>query len=365
MASALVLLNLGTPCSADVKDVRAYLHEFLSDRRVLDINPVMRFLLLHCVILRKRPAESAAAYRKIWTERGSPLLFHGLDLADGVRRELGGDEIVELAMRYQSPSIRDVLTNLHERGVEELTLFPLFPQYSSAAWGSGVEKFFREARRLWKEPSIKVVPPYYTHPAFIEAFCGVARPVLEDLQPDKVLMSFHGIPQGHVKTVFDGQPERELLGLDGAGGDHCLEKPDCCAEVCYANRNCYSAHCYATARALGAELELAPDSWEVSFQSRLGRDPWLVPYTDFRIEELPGEGVEKLAVLSPAFTADCLETLEEIGIRAEEDFRAAGGKELRLVPSLNSEPAWIRAIVRIISDFAHQDDTMRPSAVDG
>ena len=352
MDRALVLLNLGTPDSPDVKDVRRYLHEFLSDPRVLDINPLVRFLLLHCIILRKRPAESAAAYRKIWTERGSPLFFHGADLADKVRRHQGGDAIVELAMRYQNPSIRDVLTGLYDRGVKELVLFPLFPQYSSAAWGSGVEKFFEEAGRLWDEPSIKVAPPYYDHPDFIEAFCEVARPVLDDLRPDKVLMSFHGIPQRHVRTVFDGLPERELLGLDGAGGDHCLQKPDCCSEICPANRNCYSAHCHATARALAARLELGPEQWEVSFQSRLGRDPWLVPYTDFRIEELPGEGIEKLAVLSPAFTADCLETVEEIGIRADEDFRAAGGKELRLVPSLNSEDCWVQAIERILDDTA-------------
>ena len=148
MDRALVLLNLGTPDSPDVKDVRRYLHEFLSDPRVLDINPLVRFLLLHCIIMRKRPAESAAAYRQIWTERGSPLLFHGVDLADKVRRQRGADAIVELAMRYQNPSIRDVLTGLHERGVKDLVLFPLFPQYSSAAWGSGVEKFFQEAERL-------------------------------------------------------------------------------------------------------------------------------------------------------------------------------------------------------------------------
>ena len=199
---------------------------------------------------------------------------------------------------------------------------------------------------------MKVVPPYYDHPAFIDAFCDVARPILEDQQPDKVLMSFHGIPQRHVRTVFDGQPERDLLGIDGAGGDHCLEKPDCCAEICPANRNCYSAHCYATARALASRLELSPGSWEVSFQSRLGRDPWLFPYTDFRIEELPGEGIEKLAVFSPAFTADCLETVEEIGLRAREDFLAAGGKELRLIPSLNAESSWAEAVLSITADTA-------------
>ncbi|MEC9348233.1 MAG: ferrochelatase, partial [Planctomycetota bacterium] len=193
-------------------------------------------------------------------------------------------------------------------------------------------------------------PPYYDHPAFIDAFCDVARPILADQRPDKVLMSFHGIPQRHVRKVFKGQPERELLGVDGAGGDHCLEKPDCCAEICPANRNCYSAHCYATARSLAAGLELSPGSWEVSFQSRLGREPWLEPYTDFRIEELPGEGVEKLAVFSPAFTADCLETVEEIGLRARDDFLAAGGKDLRLIPSLNAESSWVEAVVRIVAD---------------
>ncbi|MEC9349894.1 MAG: ferrochelatase, partial [Planctomycetota bacterium] len=199
MARALVLLNLGTPDSTDVKDVRDYLKEFLFDPRVLDINPVARFLLLHLVILRKRPAESAAAYREIWTERGSPLLFNSLDLAEKVQELMGEDTVVELAMRYRNPSIRSVLEGLKDRGINDLVLFPLFPQYSSAAWGSGVEKFLVEARRLWDEPSVKVVPPYYDHPAFIDAFCDVARPILADQRPDKVLMSFHGIPQRHVR----------------------------------------------------------------------------------------------------------------------------------------------------------------------
>ena len=337
-AWGLMLLNLGTPDSAQVSCVRRYLREFLSDPRVIDIPAISRFLLLNLVILPFRPKASARAYEKVWTDRGSPLMFHGTDLVDKVAHALGDDVQVELAMRYQNPSIVFALERFRAAGVDDIVVAPLFPQYSSAAWGSAVEKVFLEVGRRWNVPSIHVVPPFYDHPAFIAACATIARPVLDDLKPDRIVMSFHGLP------------ERHMLKGDDAVGTHCLRRSDCCERITAANRNCYRAHSFATARALAAQLGLTADDYEVAFQSRLGRSPWIKPYTDLRVRKLAREGVKRLAVLSPSFVADCLETIEEIGMRAAADFVAHGGEELRLVPSLNSEPVWIDALLRILAD---------------
>jgi ferrochelatase len=331
-------VNLGTPDSTSVADVRRYLREFLSDPRVLDISPVLRSFLLNVVILPRRPKESAAAYRQIWTERGSPLLFHGQDLVAKVKVRLGDDVPVELAMRYQNPSIASALERFRDNGVDRVVVLPLFPQYSSAAWGSAVEKVFAEASRLWNVPAVHVVPPFYDHPGFLDAFAGVARPVIQDLEPEMVLMSFHGLP------------ERHCIKSDTSGGAHCLRSDSCCERIVEANRNCYRAQCFATAQGLVERLGLSEDGHVVTFQSRLGRDPWIRPYTDEVVVELAKKGVKKVAILSPAFVADCLETLEELAIRASEDFRKHGGEELRLVPSLNSEDAWADAVVRIVRE---------------
>ena len=334
----LMLLNLGTPDTTQVSCVRRYLREFLSDPRVIDIPAFNRFLLLNLFILPFRPQKSAEAYEKVWTDRGSPLMFHGTDLVAKVAHSLGDEVQVELAMRYQNPSVAFALDRFRAAGIDEIVVVPLFPQYSSAAWGSAVEKVYAEVGSRWNVPSIHVVPPFYDHPAFIEACATIARPVLDDLKPDRVVMSFHGLP------------ERHMLKGDDAGGTHCLRSADCCREITHANRNCYRAQSFATARALAAQLDLAPNEYEVAFQSRLGRSPWIKPYTDLRVQELAREGVKRIAVLSPSFVADCLETIEEIGMRAAEDFVAHGGDELRLVPSLNSEPVWIEALQRILAD---------------
>ena len=333
-----MLVNLGTPDTTKTSDVRRYLREFLSDPRVIDLSPLRRWLLLNLFILPFRPKASAAAYRKIWTAAGSPLLFHGLDLAEKVSAALGGEVRVELAMRYQNPSIRAVLTRFLEAGVDRIIVLPLFPQYSSAAWGSAVEKVFVEAGRLWNVPTIQVVPPFFDHPAFVEACAAAARPVLADLAPDRVLMSFHGLPERHVRKS------------DVARGTHCLESGDCCVSIVTANRYCYRAQCFATARAIASSLNLNANDYEVTFQSRLGRSPWIKPYTDIRINELAEAGVKRVAVLSPSFVADCLETIEEIGLRARDDFRKRGGEELRLVPSLNAGDLWVRALLDITRD---------------
>ena len=329
----LLLVNLGTPDEPTAPAVRRYLRQFLSDPRVLDIHPVGRAALLNMVILPRRPAQSAAAYRKIWDPtRGSPLLFHSQDLAQQVGERLGAGWRVELAMRYGNPSIEAALERLRATGADEIVVLPLYPQYAASSTGSSLEEVYRIAAARWNTPSIAAVPPFYDEESFIAAFAAVGRPVLEREKPDHVLFSFHGLPERHMRKSDES-------------GRHCLASASCCDRVDGVNRNCYRAQCYATARALAAALALDEKGWSVSFQSRLGRTPWIRPYTDVVLDELAARGIKRLAVFCPAFVADCLETLEEIGIRAREQFRAAGGDDLFLVPSLNSSPGWVDAVV--------------------
>ncbi len=334
----VLLVNLGTPDAPQAPEVRRYLREFLSDPRVLDISPVGRWMLLNLVILPLRPARSAEAYRKVWRADGSPLLVYSKALAEQVRDALP-DMQVELAMRYGNPSIAAGLTALRDRGCDRIIVFPLYPQYAASSTGSTVEAVYRAAAGLWNTPYLTIVPPFYDDPGFIDAFAEVGAPVLAELQPDHVLYSFHGLPERHMHK-------------SDMSGTHCLRSAECCAEIVAANRHCYRAQCYSTARALTARLGLAPEMTTVSFQSRLGRAVWIRPYTDIVLPELARRGVRRVAVFCPAFVADCLETLEEIGIRAEEDFKKAGGESLRLVPSLNAHPSWVRAAADLVREAA-------------
>ena len=330
----LLLVNLGTPDEPEAPAVRRYLREFLSDPRVLDIHPVGRAALLNLVILPRRPARSAEAYRKIWDERGSPLLYHSRDLTAAVAEKLGAGWKVELAMRYGAPSIPDALERLRAAAADQIVVLPLYPQFAASSTGSSLEAVYAHAAARWNTPMLSAVPAFYDDPGFIGAFAAVGRPVLDTLRADHALMSFHGLPERHMRKSDES-------------GRHCLASEGCCDRIDGANRNCYRAQSFATARALAAALDLEDGAWSVSFQSRLGRTPWIHPYTDVVIPELAARGVKRLAVFCPAFVADCLETLEEIGIRAREQFLAAGGEELALVPSLNSTPAWVDAVVAL------------------
>jgi ferrochelatase len=344
----VLLVNLGTPDAPHAPEVRRYLREFLSDPRVLDISPIGRWLLLNLIILPLRPARSAEAYQKIWTAGGSPLLTHSRDLTEQVRAAVPELE-VELAMRYGKPSIRAGLTALRDRGCERIVVFPLYPQYAASSTGSSVEAVYREAAKLWNTPYLSVVPPFYEDPGFIDAFAEVGAPVLAELQPDHVLYSFHGLPERHMHK-------------SDVSRTHCLRSDSCCDQLVAANRHCYRAQCHATARALNVRLGLAPEATTISFQSRLGRAVWIRPYTDVVLPELARRGVKRVAVFCPAFVADCLETLEEIGMRAEADFKAAGGEALRLIPSLNAHPSWVRAAVDLIRETAPQGRRSLPIA---
>ncbi len=335
MTNGLLLINLGTPDAPTPGAVRRYLREFLSDPRVLDIHPLGRALLLNLFILPTRPRKSAAAYQKVWTDRGSPLLAFSEDLAVGVQERLGPSWVVKLGMRYGAPAIGEALLALVHAGVQRLVVLPLYPQYSAASTGSCVEEVFRIAGARWVTPNLSLVEPFYDDPGFISAFAAVGRPILHTERPDHILFSYHGLP------------ERQIRKADDTGA-HCLARPGCCDQIVPANQACYRAQCYATTRLLAAALNLRAEDYTVCFQSRLGRTPWIQPYTDHVLPELRARGKQRLVVFCPAFVADCLETLEEIGIRARADFLAAGGESLTLVPSLNATPEWMDAVVRLV-----------------
>ena len=326
----VLLIQLGTPDAPRPREVRRYLREFLSDPRVIDLPAASRTLLLEGVILPTRPRTSAAAYAKIWTDAGSPLLVHSEALRDALQQRLGGDHAVALGMRYGRPSLADALRRLEERGVRELTALPLFPQYASSSTGSALEALFATpaAGRLAR---IETIGPFYDDPGFIAAWRDVAAARLDDFDADHVLFSYHGLP------------ERQIRAADPSGS-HCLARADCCEPMRDAARHCYRAQCYATTAALVDALGLGEAKTSTSFQSRLGRTPWIRPFTDLVLPELAERGVRRLAVLCPSFVADCLETLEEIGIRARAQWEGLGGAELRLIPCPNAHPTFVGAV---------------------
>lgn len=340
--TGLLLINLGTPSAPTPEAVRSYLREFLSDPRVISIPGPLRWLLVNLVIAPFRAPKSAEAYRSIWTDRGSPLLVHSQDLAEKMRARLdalseerGAPKVhVELAMRYGTPGIPGALEKMRRQGVGRIVVFPLYPHYASSTTGSSAERVLEVAKAEWAMPALAFVPAFYDHPRFLDAVVEAGREAHEAFAPDHVLFSYHGLPEEHV-TMCDPT------------GQHCLKSDACCDAVVEADAFCYRAQCVATTRGLVERLGLGEDDWSFSFQSRLGRQPWLKPYTDDVLVEIAGRGKKRLAVYCPAFVADCLETLEEIGIRARADFRAAGGEDLKLMPCLNAHDAWVEAALDI------------------
>ena len=337
--TGLLLINLGTPDAPDTRSVRRYLREFLSDPRVIDIPAPLRALLLNAVILPFRPRKSAAAYQKIWDADGSPLLKNGIALREALKKSLGSGYRVELGMRYGNPSLGQALDKLRSSGCERIVVLPLFPQYASSSTGSALERVYSLAGSRWNTPALDVVPAFFEHPDFIACLADIAGPEIRSFEPDHLLMSYHGLP------------ERQIRKSDEASS-HCLRAANCCAEMSQSNRWCYRAQCFETSHLLARALGRDESSYSVSFQSRLGRTPWISPFTDVRIPELASTGVRRLAVICPSFTADCLETLEEIGIRAAEQWTAVGGEALRLIPCLNASPRWVESIAGWVRERA-------------
>lgn len=331
MKKGVLLLNLGSPDSPEPNDVKSYLNEFLSDPYVIDIPYVFRMLLLKLFILPFRPKKSGEAYKKIWGPRGSPLVYHSQDLLEKVQKVLGPEYVVDLAMRYGTLSIKSALERLHSQELSSLVVIPLYPQYSFAATESSIVRCKKLLKKMKSQVPVRFMEYFYDQPDFIEAFLERGREVLAKGNYDHVMFSFHGVP------------ERQIRRCDPSG-DHCLNLESCCDKITAANRKCYRAQCFQTARVLAKRLSLKDKDYTVAFQSRLGRTPWIRPYTDVLLKELADRSVRRIALFSPSFVADCLETLEEIEIRGRADFKSYGGEELTLVPSLNSSDTWARAV---------------------
>lgn len=328
----ILLINLGTPDNCDTQSVRRYLKEFLNDPRVIDIPSPARWLLLNAVILPFRPKKSAKAYQKIWLPSGSPLLTNGYALKKALADQLGKNYQVDIGMRYGNPSIASALENL--KNCNRLIILPLFPQYSSAATGSALEKCLSLISQNWNIPEIKAINSFYNHTGFISAYAEIIKQHLGKQEIDLLLFSYHGLPERHISKSA------------------CLANctyVDACPASNTNNQYCYRAQCYATSHALASTIGLTSDKYATSFQSRLGRTPWIKPYTDELFSELRQKNITNIAVVSPSFVADCLETLEEINIRAREQWHALGGKTFISIPCLNSEPLWVDALVNMIT----------------
>ena len=323
----ILLVNLGTPDSPSVSDVRRYLREFLSDPRVLTMAPLSRWLLLNLIILPFRPSKTALAYSKIWREAGSPLLIHSRALAEALGTRLGEGFRVELAMRYQQPNIASALKRLQAAGVRRVLIFPQFPQYAEAATGSAVARVQEETARLGSPFQLITHGDFYADPGFIEAQADTMRPLLADRNWEHVLFSYHGLPESQLRPI-----------------PGCLTEENCCDAPGAPGKRCYRAQCFVTTRELSRTLHLKEGGYSSSFQSRLTRDPWIKPYTDFVLPELYAAGKRSLLVVCPAFTADNLETLEEVGIRLRQQWSELGGEHFALAPCVNDSPAFVEAV---------------------
>lgn len=331
LKKAILLLNLGTPDHCDKKSVRRYLKEFLSDSRVIDLPSMLRWFLVNIIILPFRTRKTTVAYQKIWLPSGSPLLLNTKQLCDALAKELGDSYQVEFGMRYGTPTIESALSHLKDSN--DLTVIPLFPQYTSAATGSAIEKLLEPLAKTWNIPEVNIQRDFYNDPGFIAAFTDLIRKYTADKQIDLILFSYHGLPERHIKK--------------SACLAHCDHLKNC-PLINHQNLYCYRAQCFATTQLIAEQLHLQPHQYAVSFQSRLGRTPWIKPYTDLLLPELVKKGIKRIAVVSPSFVADCLETLEEINIRMRQQWHDIGGDDFVFIPCLNDSKVWVKALAEMI-----------------
>jgi len=332
--TGVLLINLGTPDSPAVPDVRKYLREFLMDRRVIDIPAVNRFFLINGVIAPFRAPKSAKVYNELWDEKGSPLLYYGLEIKELLQKQLGDEYLVTFGMRYQSPSMESALKEMEGLGLEKIIVVPLFPQYASASTGSAVEEFMDIIKKWEVIPSISVISKFCDHPLFIKAFAEIGRKYLDTTDYDHIIFTYHGLPERQIKK--------------SSVSGYCQLSSKCCATYNAKNKYCYRAQSYETTRLLVKELGIEEGKYTVCFQSRLGKTPWIKPYTDDIIKELAAQGVKKVLAFSPSFIADCLETTIEGGVEYKELFEEHGGKHWQLVESLNNHPLWIDCLKEMV-----------------
>jgi ferrochelatase len=332
----IVLMNLGSPDSTQVKDVRRYLNEFLMDERVIDMNYLGRLLLVKGIIVPFRAPKSAHAYASIWTKEGSPLIVLSKQLQEALQKQV--PEPVVLAMRYGSPAPWTAYDELLEKvpDLEEVVLVPMYPHYAMSSYETAVE--YAKAAHARGKYSFKltIIPPYYDNALYLEALADSMKPYLQ--QPyDHFLFSYHGVPERHIHK-------------GDITGSHCLKVANCCEVNSEAHKFCYRHQCLVTTKKVAGMLQIPEQKYSFSFQSRLGRDEWLKPYTAQRLADLPAEGVKKLLVACPAFVSDCLETLEEIAVEGKDTFMQAGGESFTMIPCLNVHPMWVKAIASWVNE---------------
>ncbi|WP_199287918.1 ferrochelatase [Robertkochia solimangrovi] len=333
----VLLVNLGSPDSTDPKDVKKYLDEFLMDERVIDMPYWLRSLIVRGIILKTRPKKSAEAYSRIWWDEGSPLIVLSERLQDKVDKLTSVP--VALAMRYGNPSIKEGLESLKALGVNEVLLIPLYPQFAMATTETIIVLAEELRKKFFSDMTFTTIPAFYNHDDYIRVLAESIRKELEGKDWEKLLFSYHGVPERHIRK-------------SDVTGSHCRIDGQCCRNPSPAHQFCYRHQCYETTRLVAKYLELPEGSYHTSFQSRLGIDPWLKPFTDKTVDEYAETGVKNLAVVTPAFVSDCLETLEEIGMEAKDSFVEHGGENFHLVPCLNDDEGWVKVLARWIDEWA-------------
>lgn len=342
MKKGVLLVNLGSPESPEPKDVKPYLDEFLMDKYVIDVPFLLRALLVRGIILRTRPEKSAEAYKKIWWEEGSPLIILSQRLQEKVQKQVSVP--VELAMRYGKPSIEQGLQNLHNQGITEVLLFALYPHHAMASTVTVLEKAEEIRKKKFPNMTFTILPAFYNQPDYIKDLSNSIKKHLEGFDYDHLLFSYHGIPERHIRKTDITK-------------SHCKIDGSCCHTPSPAHQFCYRHQCYETTRLVVEELGLKEGSYSQTYQSRLAGDKWLDPYTDIEINKMPAKGIKKLAVVTPAFVSDCLETLEEIAMEANHQFKENGGEEFVAIPCLNDDEGWVKTVSRWVDQWAFQKES--------
>ena len=333
----VLLVNLGSPDSPEPKDVKPYLEEFLMDERVIDVPKWLRTILVKGIILNTRPKRSAKAYKKIWWDEGSPLIVLSERLKEKVQ-QLSSVPIV-LAMRYGKPSIASGLAELNEKGVDEVLLVPLYPQHAMATTETIMVLAEEIRSKYYPNMQFTHLPAFYKHPDYVRVLSNSIQEFLQRKEWEHILFSYHGVPERHIRK-------------SDVTKSHCAIDGQCCQTPSKAHAYCYRHQCYETTRLVAEYLELKPGTYSTSFQSRLAGDKWLQPYTDKTVENFAKTGTQNMAIVTPAFVSDCLETLEEIGMEAAEEFEENGGEKLHVIPCINDRDDWVKVLSRWIDEWA-------------